>query len=113
MYSMNHCNTNWKENSTYFVPNELNKSFKVILFLLPLVMAESAKQDESCFSAGGVLDMVTTRDSFGDYASCVFAVSGAIICLVAIFGTISNLMSIFIFSRPSMRTPIHCILLGT
>jgi hypothetical protein len=40
-------------------------------------------------------------------------VSGVIICLVAIFGTISNLMSIFIFSRPSMRTPIHCILLGT
>ena len=75
-------------------------------------MAKSAEENETCFSAGGVLDMVTTRDSFGDYASCVFAVSGAIICLVAIFGTISNLMSIFIFSRPSMRTPIHCILLG-
>ena len=75
-------------------------------------MAESAEQNETCFSAGGVLDMVTTRDSFGDYASCVFAISGVIICLVATFGTISNLMSIFIFSRPSMRTPIHCILLG-
>ena len=76
-------------------------------------MAKSAEENETCFSAGGVLDMVTTKDSFGDSASYVFAVSGAIICLVAIFGTISNLMSIFIFSRPSMRTPIHCILLGT
>ena len=98
---------------TYFVLNELNESFKVVFLLVSLVMAESAEQNESCFSAGGVLDMVTTRDSFGDYASCVFAVSGVIICLVAMFGTISNLMSIFIFSRPSMRTPINCILLGT
>ena len=92
--------------------NELNESFKITFFLLSLVMAGSTEKNETCFSAGGVLDMVTTRDSFGDYASCVFIVSGVIICLVAIFGTISNMMSIFIFSRPSMRTPIHCILLG-
>ena len=93
--------------------NELNESFKITFFLLSLVMAGSTEKNETCFSAGGVLDMVTTRDSFGDYATCVFMVSGVIICLVAIFGTISNMMSIFIFSRPSMRTPIHCILLGT
>ena len=92
--------------------NELNESFKITFFLLSLVMAGSTEKNETCFSAGGVLDMVTTRDSFGDYASCVFIVSGVIICLVAIFGTISNMMSIYIFSRPSMRTPIHCILLG-
>ena len=32
--------------------------------------------------------------------------------IVAIFGVVSNIVSIYIYSRPNMKTPINFILLG-
>ena len=42
----------------------------------------------------------------------VFAISGVIVSILALFGIVSNAMSIFIFSRPQMRSPINYILIG-
>ena len=41
-----------------------------------------------------------------------FVVRGILICLVACFGVLSNIISIYIYSRPKMKTPINCILIG-
>ena len=48
----------------------------------------------------------------GDEEPYVFAISGVIVSILALFGIISNAMSIFIFSRPRMRSPINYILIG-
>ena len=48
----------------------------------------------------------------GDEEPYVFAISGVIVSILALFGIISNAMSIFIFSRPQMRSPINYILIG-
>ena len=41
-----------------------------------------------------------------------FVVHGILLPIVALFGFVSNIISIFIFTRSEMRTPINLILTG-
>ena len=41
-----------------------------------------------------------------------FVVHGILLPIVALFGLVSNMISIFIFTRREMRTPINLILTG-
>ena len=41
-----------------------------------------------------------------------FVIHGILFALVLTFGIISNLISMFIFTRPEMRTPLNLILTG-
>ena len=47
-----------------------------------------------------------------DHDMSNFVVHGILLCLVACFGVLSNIISIYIYSRPKMKTPINCILIG-
>ena len=58
------------------------------------------------------LDFLQIFYYVGDEEPYVFAISGVIVSILALFGIISNAMSIFIFSRPGMRSPINYILIG-
>ena len=41
-----------------------------------------------------------------------FVIHGILLAIVVIFGLVSNLISIFIFTRPEMRSPLNLILTG-
>ena len=41
-----------------------------------------------------------------------FYIAGIVLPIVIVFGIISNLISIFIFTRPEMRTPLNLIITG-
>ena len=50
---------------------------------------------------------------FGDPSNLFqFVVHGILLPIVALFGLVSNMISIFIFTRREMRTPINLILTG-
>ena len=50
---------------------------------------------------------------FGDPSSLFqFVANGILLPIVALFGLVSNVISIFIFTRREMRTPINLILTG-
>jgi hypothetical protein len=48
----------------------------------------------------------------GDGEAHNFIIHGILISIVALFGLISNAITIYVYSRPQMRTPINCILIG-
>ena len=50
---------------------------------------------------------------FGDASNLFqFVVHGILLPILALFGLVSNIISIFIFTRREMRTPINLILTG-
>ena len=60
-------------------------------------------QETSCFRSG----------EFGDESKLLqFVIHGILLPIVALFGFVCNIISIFIFTRRELRTPINLIFTG-
>ena len=99
----------------------------VVLNAVPTARSESNSVNSNCsfrawdvydskrtiFSCPKISDINTNIHIFSeDITFCNKVISGVLQNIVAIFGVASNILSIYIYSRPNMKTPINFILLG-
>ena len=99
----------------------------VVINAVPTARSESTSVNSNCsfpawdvydskhtiFSCPKISDINTNIHIFSeDVTTYNKVIRGVLLNIVAIFGVASNILSIYIYSRPNMKTPINFILLG-
>ena len=82
-------------------------NFEWLLFarIIPLMINKPPSSPENMLEI--LMSMLLSDPKFK------LAIEGVLLSIVAIFGLIGNSLAIAVLSRPSMRSPINLILIGT